>query len=493
MEIFRPVAASTYIVFPLKDYEGKPRTGASGLDSEWIAWSSTAAPNAQGNPGFQDMVAEATELGTTGNYFLTIQAAELPAASPYVYIQVKGTNVATQYILVTTATIYADVVRLKGTAVQGPVTAGYFPVDVKQTVSLSAPADNSIEKALARGYMATHYLDAAVSSTLTLATALSLTSPADNTVGKALSRMYMAATNYLNASLAAIPTLSTALTLDGTAADNSVGKALANIYFATPYATASDLVDLIWNETILTDHTLDNTVGKVMNRLYFATAYLDAAVSSATSASAVATAVWDRTISSNNADNTFGKMGNRLYHATQYLDAAVSQGVLATTLNLTSAADNTLGKALARMYMAATNYLDAAVTSRLAPTTAGRTLDVDASGGAEVGSFQSGAITNAAFAAGAIDAAAIAASAIGDSELAADGASKFADALLQRNIESGSSAGRTVREALYYNRNKVDVSAGTMTVYKTNDTTAAWTAAVATVSYQAGIVQVDPA
>jgi hypothetical protein len=45
------------------------------------------------------------------------------------------------------------------------------------------------------------------------------------------------------------------------------------------------------------------------------------------------------------------------------------------------------------------------------PTTTGRSIDVDASGGVEVGSFQAGAITAAAHAAGAIDAAALAADA----------------------------------------------------------------------------------
>ena len=54
------------------------------------------------------------------------------------------------------------------------------------------------------------------------------------------------------------------------------------------------------------------------------------------------------------------------------------------------------------------------------PTTSGRSMDVDASGGVEVGSFQAGAIGAAAFAAGAIDNAAIAADAIGASEIAAD-------------------------------------------------------------------------
>lgn len=55
-------------------------------------------------------------------------------------------------------------------------------------------------------------------------------------------------------------------------------------------------------------------------------------------------------------------------------------------------------------------YEDGALT----PTTAGRTLDVDANGGAEVGSFQAGAITAAAIATGAIDADALATDAVAE-------------------------------------------------------------------------------
>jgi hypothetical protein len=68
------------------------------------------------------------------------------------------------------------------------------------------------------------------------------------------------------------------------------------------------------------------------------------------------------------------------------------------------------------MYTATRQLLDLAY-----PTTTGRSMDVDASGGVEVGSFQTGAITAGAFTAGAIDAAAIATDAIGAAELA-DGA-----------------------------------------------------------------------
>lgn len=54
------------------------------------------------------------------------------------------------------------------------------------------------------------------------------------------------------------------------------------------------------------------------------------------------------------------------------------------------------------------------------PNTSGRGMDIDASGGVEVGSFQTGAITTAAFTAGAINAAAIAADAITDAKVASD-------------------------------------------------------------------------
>ena len=67
------------------------------------------------------------------------------------------------------------------------------------------------------------------------------------------------------------------------------------------------------------------------------------------------------------------------------------------------------------MYTVTRQLLDMAF-----PNTSGRGMDVDASGGLEVGSFQAGALTAAAFAAGAIDAASIAANAIDAATFAAD-------------------------------------------------------------------------
>lgn len=75
------------------------------------------------------------------------------------------------------------------------------------------------------------------------------------------------------------------------------------------------------------------------------------------------------------------------------------------------------------------------------PTTSGRSLDVDASGGVEVGSFQTGAITSGAYATAAITAAAIAADAIGASELAADAATEIAAAVWDKTRSAHATAG----------------------------------------------------
>jgi hypothetical protein len=103
-----------------------------------------------------------------------------------------------------------------------------------------------------------------------------------------------------------------------------------------------------------------------------------------------------------------------------------------------------------------------------------------------------GGIASTSFAAGAIDAAAIAADAIGSSELASSAANEIADATLARNINGGSSTGRTVSEALAPLRNKTAIAAGTLTVYDTDDSTSKWTATVATTAGNP-ISSIDPA
>jgi hypothetical protein len=107
-----------------------------------------------------------------------------------------------------------------------------------------------------------------------------------------------------------------------------------------------------------------------------------------------------------------------------------------------------------------------------------------------------GAISTTKFAAGAIDAAAIATDAIGAAELAAGAATEIADAVLDRDMSTGTDSGsttvRTVRQAMYAIRNKVAISGTTMTVTKTDDSTTSWTAVVATTAGNP-ISSIDPA
>ena len=152
----------------------------------------------------------------------------------------------------------------------------------------------------------------------------------------------------------------------------------------------------------------------------------------------------------------------------------------------------------------------------LAPATAGRTLVVDAAGLADanvvkVGPTGSGtaqtagdimADTNdiqtrlpAALIGGRIDASvgAMATDSIAAAALSAAAAEKAADALLGRNVSGGSNAGRLVKQALHFLRNKWTIVTGTLTVYDTDDSTSSWTASVGTDAAADPIVSNDPA
>ena len=74
---------------------------------------------------------------------------------------------------------------------------------------------------------------------------------------------------------------------------------------------------------------------------------------------------------------------------------------------------------------------------------------------------------------------------------------EVADALLDRDMSSGTDSGsttvRTVRQALRFLRNKWSISGTTLTVTKENDTTASWTAQVTGTAGADPITSSDPA
>lgn len=69
---------------------------------------------------------------------------------------------------------------------------------------------------------------------------------------------------------------------------------------------------------------------------------------------------------------------------------------------------------------------------------------------------------------------------------------QIADAILLRNLASGSYGGRTVRDALRAQRNKVEIVGTTVTIYAEDDVTVAWTATLTTAPRDA-INSMDPA
>mgnify|MGYP001593084298 CR=1 FL=1 len=97
MEIHRQINVATRIVFPIVDADGDTVTAATALDSESTTWADSSNPGA-----YADLTNEATEIGTTGIYYLILTAGEMNF--DYIAIQVKTTSsgAKTQHILINT-------------------------------------------------------------------------------------------------------------------------------------------------------------------------------------------------------------------------------------------------------------------------------------------------------------------------------------------------------------------------------------------------------
>jgi hypothetical protein len=131
--------------------------------------------------------------------------------------------------------------------------------------------------------------------------------------------------------------------------------------------------------------------------------------------------------------------------------------------------------------------------------TTGATLTVDSSG---AGNADVKEIAGAALSTGTahfgVNVVSLGSSVITAASLATDAANEIADALLDRDmstgVDSGSTSHRTPRQALRFLRNKWDVStAGVLTVYKEDDTSASWTGQVTTNAAADPITGNDPA
>ena len=93
--------------------------------------------------------------------------------------------------------------------------------------------------------------------------------------------------------------------------------------------------------------------------------------------------------------------------------------------------------------------------------------------------------------------ASIAANAVTAASMAADAGAEIADAVLDRDMSTGTDSGsttvRTPRQALRFLRNKWDIAAGTLTVKKEDDSTTSWTSTVSTDAAAVPVIGNDPA
>jgi len=97
MEVLRAKNVATRIVFPIVDADGDLVTGAAGLDSEIDQWTDGANPT-----GFADCTNEATEIGSTGIYYLNLTQTEMNEDYIAVQIKTSTTGAKTQVILINT-------------------------------------------------------------------------------------------------------------------------------------------------------------------------------------------------------------------------------------------------------------------------------------------------------------------------------------------------------------------------------------------------------
>ena len=124
MEFRRTKNADTRVVFPIQKNDGTFITGATGLDSEY------ALLGAHGSsaPTWTDCAHEATEIGSTGLYYLDLHAAELN--DDYAVVQVKSSSTGAivqvlEFNLTDKAYDEAVLVHAHVGTIDGHITADY--------------------------------------------------------------------------------------------------------------------------------------------------------------------------------------------------------------------------------------------------------------------------------------------------------------------------------------------------------------------------------
>ena len=128
-------ATAFTVIFPIRDANGVPVTGVAGLDSEV----------SNDGAAFADCTNEATEIGTTGFYSLTLTAAEMTADT--VTVRVLSTSYpAVGFFILTTKSTWDEGIDAKA-ALTGAITAASFAAGAIDAAAIAADAIGSSELA----------------------------------------------------------------------------------------------------------------------------------------------------------------------------------------------------------------------------------------------------------------------------------------------------------------------------------------------------------
>ena len=303
MELKRVPVASTFIVFPLVDDTGKGVASLTSGTASWIAWGDATKPTLWSlQPcAFRNEVYQI--LNPARSLFsLQLATTELPAASPYVMVVIEGSNVATQYVLINTATTYATLATITH-------TGAAVPLQMDQAVNSSTA--NTTGHVLGKMSYATHYLGggASVYATLTTLTHTGAAVPIQmgqsvdastaNTTGHVLGKISYA-THYLGGGASIYATLTTT-THTGAVVPSvtSVGTVTGNVNGSVGSVTGN----------------VDGSVGSVTGAVGSVAGNVDGSTASVTSAVTI-----DQTaVISSGTANSIGEALRFIHHASNYL------------------------------------------------------------------------------------------------------------------------------------------------------------------------------
>lgn len=435
MELFRAKNVATYIVFPLCDADGDPVSAAGSLDSEMDAWADGSAPD-----GFTDCTNEATEIGTTGQYYLSLVQAEMNY--DYIVIQIKSSTAKTQTILINTKIEAAISSRLATSGYTAPptVTAIRQEMDSNSTKLANLDAAVSSRSTYAGGAVAS------VSAAVTVGTnndktgyalatapptAVAIRTEIDSNSTKLANLDATISSRLASASYSSPPSAASIraeIDANSTKLDAAISTRLASASYTAPPTAVAIRTEMDSNSTKLAN--LDATISSRLPT---------ASYSAPPSAASIADAVWDEAQSGHTGAGTFGRyVDSQLATIVGYIDTEVAA--------ILAAVDTEVAAIKAK-----TDNLPAS------PAAVGSKMDI-----ADAPS--------------------------------STGANALADALLKRDMSAVTGeAARSPLNAFRFLRNKWILAGTTLSVKKEDDTTEAWSAVVSTTAATDVIIGCDPA